>query len=91
MLSIMSTLCLDVKCRSLAEADAATAVGFYKIFPAQCPYFSSRTVTFSVRSSSVGFLPLVVAFSLPQTSYMWGGFPCSPSSLYRMAQYRQRI
>ncbi|KAF8842864.1 hypothetical protein BDN67DRAFT_1067293 [Paxillus ammoniavirescens] len=56
MLSIVSTSCLDMKFRPLAEADAAAAERYLQ----------------SVKSASLGFLPLAIAFSLPKASYMWG-------------------
>ncbi|KIJ09755.1 hypothetical protein PAXINDRAFT_182107, partial [Paxillus involutus ATCC 200175] len=56
MLSIISTLCLDMKYRPLAEADAASAERYLQ----------------SVKSASLGFLPLAIVFSLPKASYMWG-------------------
>ncbi|KIJ07548.1 hypothetical protein PAXINDRAFT_102913 [Paxillus involutus ATCC 200175] len=54
MLSIISTLCLDMKYRPLAEADAASAERYLQ----------------SVKSASLGFLPLAIVFSLPKASYM---------------------
>ncbi|KAF9225812.1 hypothetical protein BS17DRAFT_794694 [Gyrodon lividus] len=54
-LTVISALCLDVKLRRLAEASASIGERYLK----------------SVKSTSVGFLPLAVVFSLPQAGYMW--------------------